>query len=181
MSWNKIGDWLKTNAGSGAALVGSLLTGNLPGAVAAGVSLVSSATGETDAGKILERLQTDPNTVVKLKELAIQEEQSIRQHIQEMERLRLEDEQKQHEQTQTTIRTGDTAADEYIRHTRPKMAKQSWTATIAYCIGCFGVHAITKSDIFDFTIASVLSAPAWAYLGLRTGDKVAEAWKMRKK
>ena len=39
MNWSDVGSWLKDNAGTGAALVGSLLTGNVPGAVAAGVAL----------------------------------------------------------------------------------------------------------------------------------------------
>jgi hypothetical protein len=45
MDWKDVGDWLQKNAGTGAALVGSLLVGNVPGAVAAGVSLVASASG----------------------------------------------------------------------------------------------------------------------------------------
>lgn len=45
MKWQDVGDWIKRNAGPGAALVGSLVTGNIPGAVAAGVSIVSGATG----------------------------------------------------------------------------------------------------------------------------------------
>lgn len=40
--WGKVGGWLKDNAGTGAALVGSLLTGNAPGAIAAGISLVTT-------------------------------------------------------------------------------------------------------------------------------------------
>lgn len=32
-TWSKVGDWLKDNAGSGAALVGSLVTGNVPATI----------------------------------------------------------------------------------------------------------------------------------------------------
>ena len=42
MNWKDVGAWVKKNAGPGAALVGSLVTGNVPGAVAAGVSIISS-------------------------------------------------------------------------------------------------------------------------------------------
>lgn len=38
-SLGKVGDWIKNNAGSGTALVGSLLTGNATGEPAAGISL----------------------------------------------------------------------------------------------------------------------------------------------
>jgi hypothetical protein len=81
MKWNDIGNWLKENAGTGAALVGSLLTGNVAGAVASGVALVSSATGESNPDKVLEALQTDPASLVKLKELAYKNEDSIRKHV----------------------------------------------------------------------------------------------------
>lgn len=91
MDWSNVGEWLKSNAGTGASLVGSLLTGNVPGAVAAGVALVSSATGSTDPAKALEALQTDPATMVRLRELAIQDEESIREHIRGMAEMYLTD------------------------------------------------------------------------------------------
>lgn len=183
MSWEKVGQWIKDNAGSGAALVGSLLTGNVPGAVAAGVSLVSGATGTDDPTKALEALQNDPGTVVELRRLANEEKANIRAHIEDMERLRLEDLQKRHKETQETIRGGDTATDEFVRRTRPKMARESWAATIVYCLGCllFRMFSTDHGEIFNIYIAGVLSAPAWAYLGLRTGDKVAQAMVLAKK
>lgn len=91
--------------------------------------------------------------------------------------LELNDMQTEHKTTQETIRNGDNSADQVVRHTRPTMAKQSWTATILYCMGCFGVHAIADRNLFDIYIAGILSAPAWAYLGLRTTDKITEASK----
>lgn len=175
MDWKEVGNWIKSNAGTGVSLVGSLLTGNVPGAIAAGAALVSGATGTDDPAQALEALQSDPATRVRLKELYYQNEQEIRKHLETLELARLKDSQEEHRETQETIRGGDQATDEYVRRTRPTMAKQSWTATIAYCIGSFGVHAITSNDIFNLAIAGVLSAPAWAYLGLRTGDKFAAA------
>lgn len=172
MNWSDVGSWLKENAGSGAALVGSLLTGNVPGAVAAGVALVGSATGTNDPAKALAALQTDPATVVKLKELSVQEETSIREHVRAMEEMRLKDEQAAHEQQQLTIRGGDVAEDEYVRHTRPMMARQSWYATMAYVIGFEGLKAL---DVFkvgaSWDLAMIIIAPAAAYLGFRSLDK----------
>lgn len=172
MNWSDVGNWLKNNAGTGAALVGSLLTGNVPGAVAAGVALVGSATGTNDPAKALAALQGDPATVLKLRELAVQEEASIREHIRTMEEMRLKDEQAEHEQQQLTIRTGDTAEDEYVRRTRPMMARQSWYATMAYVIGFEGLKAL---DVFKFgaswDLAMIIIAPAAAYLGFRSLDK----------
>lgn len=90
MNWTDVGSWIKDNAAPGAALVGSLLTGNVPGAVAAGVALVSGATGTADPAAALQALQGDPSTMVRLRELANEEAASIRQHMQEMTRMQLD-------------------------------------------------------------------------------------------
>ena len=173
MEWSDVGSWLKNNAGSGAALVGSLLTGNIPGAVAAGVALVGSATGQTDPKKALEALQTDPATVLRLRELAVQEESSIREHVRAMEEMRLKDLQAEHEQQQETIRGGDNSTDEYVRRTRPLMARQSWYATMGYVIGFEAAKAIKVFGAgANWDLAMILIAPAAAYLGFRTWDKI---------
>lgn len=166
MSWSKVGDWLKDNAGTGAALVGSLLTGNVPGAVAAGVALVSGATGTTDPMQALAQLQTDPTTMVKLKELANQDQENIRRHIAEMHRLELEDQQRSHEQTQTTIRIGDQAEDSFVRRTRPA---QSWLSLIAALMFVFYCTASDKT--IDITVLGLLLTLPWAYAGLREVGK----------
>ncbi len=172
MNWSDVGSWLKENAGTGAALVGSLLTGNVPGAVAAGVALVGSATGTNDPSKALAALQGDPATVLKLRELAVQEESSIREHVRTMEEIRLKDEQAAHEQQQLTIRGGDTAEDEYVRHTRPMMARQSWYATMIYVIGFEGFKATEVFSVgASWDLAMIVIAPAAAYLGFRSLDK----------
>ena len=165
--WAKVGDWVKDNAGTGAKLVGSLLAGNAPSAIAAGIALVSSATGTNDPVQALEALQSDPQTLVKLKELYYRNEDSVRRHIETMAELEV----RSQESTQETIRAGDNSNDKDIRMVRPTMAKQSWVATIGYCIGTFGINAIAGENLFDLAVASILSAPAWAYLGLRTADK----------
>lgn len=172
MNWSDVGDWLKQNAGSGTALIGSLLTGNIPGAVAAGVALVGSATGTNDPAKALMALQSDPATMVRLKELSVQEESDIRNHIRAMEELRFKDAQAEHEQQQLTIRAGDGADDEYVRHTRPMMARQSWYAVMAYIIAFEGLKALKLFDTgASWDLAMILIAPASAYIGFRSLDK----------
>lgn len=172
-TWTDVGQWLKSNAGTGAALVGSLLTGNVPGAVAAGVALIGSATGSADPAVALGQLQTDPATVIKLRELALQEEASIREHVRAMTEAQLKDAQAEHEQQQLTIRGGDVAEDEYVRHTRPLMARQSWYVTAGYVVLFEGAKAaglFTTGAVME--LAMVLIAPAAAYLGFRTADKL---------
>lgn len=172
MNWSDVGKWLKENAGTGATLVGSLLTGNVPGAVAAGVALVGSATGTNDPAQALAALQSDPATVLKLKELAYKEEASIREHIRILTEAELKDKQAEHEQQQLTIRGGDNASDEYVRHTRPMMARQSWYATMIYIIGFEGCKAFKLFDMgANWDLAMILLSPAAAYLGFRSLDK----------
>lgn len=162
MTWADIGTWIKENAGTGAGLVGSLLTGNVPGAVAAGIALVSSATGADNPAEALAQLQTNPETIIALRELADKEQDSIRKHIEEMTRIQLESEQKAHETTQETIRAGDRAEDRMVRWTRPG---QSWASLLA----CFGYIASSDSPSIEVVVA-LLTLP-WAYAGLRQVGK----------
>lgn len=181
MSWDDVGNWLKQNAGSGAALVGSLLTGNIPGAVAAGVSMVSSATGEADPKSALVALQNYPDNVVKLKELAFKNEDAIRKHIEEMTRLDLEDKQKQHATTQKTIQMGDRAEDSFVRRTRPG---QSWLSLIAALVYVFAMSFSPDGKPDIYVLSALLTLP-WAYAGLRQVgkgvDSMASAMTMIKK
>lgn len=175
MDWKVVGEWLRQNAGTGAALVGSLVAGNYPGAVAAGISLVSSATGTNDPAKALEQLQTNPDTVLKLKELALKEQDNIRAHIEKMAELELKDKQAEHHEQQETIRAGDKVEDEYVRHTRPRMARQSWYVTACYVVLFEGLKLFgVFSSGADMNLAMLLVSPAAAYIGFRTWDKRAK-------
>lgn len=166
MSWSKVGNWLKDNGTTGAALVGSLLTGNVPGAVAAGVSLVSGATGLGDPDKALQALQHDPSTMIRLQELAHENEASIRRHVEQVALLDLE----QHKATQETIRSGDNSTDDYTRRTRPLMARVSLWVTLLYGVVMEVLSVYGRGDGASWEVIGLLSAPAWAYMGLRTFD-----------
>lgn len=158
MSWSDVGAWIKENAGSGAALVGSLLTGNIPGAVAAGVAIVSGATGHADPDQALKALQGNPEMVLRLKELAYSDEANIREHIRLMAENEAKDRQAEHEQTQQTIRSGDNAEDVFVRRTRPA---QSWLSLIA------GIGYVLFKTMPNFEIAMLLFTLPLAYAGLR--------------
>ena len=162
MNWSDVGDWIKKNAGSGAALVGSLLTGNVPGAVAAGVSLVSGATGTNEPDKAVEQLKSNPDALLKLKKLYFDNEASIRKHVEEMTRLELEDSQKAQEQQQMTIRSGDNAEDVEVRRTRPR---QAWFGL------CSAVLYVFWAKPVDHTVLGILMALPFGYHGLREFGK----------
>lgn len=166
MDWKQVGTWLKDNAGAGASLVGSLLVGNIPGAVAAGVSLVSGATGEANPDKAMAVLQSDPAAMLKLRELAVQNDASIREHIRAMEEMRLKDAQAEHHETQETIRAGDKAEDRFVRWTRPAQSWVSLLAALAYAL-------MSKSPSLEL-VALLLALP-WAYAGLRQIGKGVDA------
>lgn len=102
----------------------------------------------------------------------MQDEENIRKHLRDMTEMRLKDEQHAHEQQQLTIRGGDQAEDEYVRHTRPLMARQSWYATMGYVI-LFEALKATKVFTFgaELELAMLLVSPAAAYLGFRSLDK----------
>lgn len=161
-SWSDVGDWLKTNGVQGAALVGSLLTGNIPGAVAAGISLVGSATGQATPDAALAQLQVDPTAVLKLRELAMQNEADIRAHVRAIEEMRLKDAQAEHEQTQATIRAGDAAEDVVVRRTRPLQSWASLVAAFLYVAWREGNGATISIEV----LMILLTLP-WAYAGLR--------------
>lgn len=175
MDWKDVGDWLKSNAGTGAALVGSLLAGNVPGAVAAGVSLVTSATGSATPEAALYQLQNDPVTIIRLRELAVQNEASIREHIRAMTELELKDRQAEHHETQETIRSGDNAEDVVVRRTRPLQSWASLIAAFAYVAWREGVGKEANIEI----LMLLLTLP-WAYAGLREIGKGFNAWKQTK-
>lgn len=72
--------------------------------------------------------------------------------------------------TQQTIREGDSATDEYVRNTRPLMARQSWQAGALYIVLFTVLRAFGYGDGPDFEMAMLMLTPAWAYMGLRTLD-----------
>lgn len=114
-----------------------------------------------------ELIRLPPEIQVELKQLQSELEKEHNRRIE----LEFEDLQKAHQETQQTIRQGDRASDAYVRRTRPKMARQSWYATVLYVIGFEAAQAMNHGTGADLDLAMVLSAPAWAYLGLRTMDK----------
>ncbi len=166
MSWSDVGNWLKENAGAGASLVGSLLVGNYTGAIASGISLVSSATGQSDPEQVLATLQSNPETLVKLKELAYKEEDSIRKHVEEMKRIELEDEQLSHATTQKTIINSDNSSDRLVRWTRPL---QSWLSLIMA-----GLYVYLSKIVDPYILGLLLTLP-WSYAGLRQFGKWSDA------
>lgn len=175
MNFSVIGNFLKSNGSSLLGLAGSIVTGNIPGGIAAIASMVTEATGESEPSKALAVLQSNPEAMIKLEEIAKRDEADIRMHHREMLRLELEDKQAEHSTTQATIQSGDNATDEYVRRTRPKLARQSWYATMSYICVAELLSAFSKGDGASMELALVLIGPASVYIGMRTVDKWKQA------
>ena len=161
MSWSDVGDFIKDNAGNGAALIGTLLTGGVGPAVAAGIAMVSGATGTNDPKQALESLKNNPEMFVELERIRLKRATEVDKHIEVMALAEFEDAQKEHEQTQLTIRNGDNL-DGRIKWVRPSHATISLIAAIAY--------VFTAANI-DWAILSALLALPTSYAGLREFGK----------
>lgn len=154
MKWSDVGNWIKSNASDGGKLIGSLITGNVPSAIAAGVAMVSGVTGTNDPEEALNKLKENPELLIKLKEIEFKESDSIRKHIEAMSKLEIES----HSITQETIKSGDKAEDRFVRWTRPGQSWLSLGAAIYYAL---------HSESPSVEILLLLLTLPWAYAGLR--------------
>lgn len=137
------------------------------------VRVARVVTGESDGETAANRIINDPA-------LQLQYQQMLSGERIKFSEMAYQDKQHAHQQQQETIRGGDSSDDTYVRHTRPKMARQSWYGTFLYVSVFEVLEAYGKGTGADWDIALILLSPAAAYLGFRTGDKFAEAWKSRK-
>jgi hypothetical protein len=142
------------------AIAQMLLANNLPklaqAALDKGVEYVEQKTG----------IKLSPTTPPTPEDLA-----SLRDHEYRMARMQIEDGQAEHRQQQETIQNGDNSSDEYVRRTRPMMARQSWYGAAAYVFAFEGAKLFDKGTGADWEIAMMLLSVALAYNGFRTFDK----------
>ncbi len=156
--------------------------------VASIVETVSGAINPADQQRVLEQklAQLPPEQLVQLETLKVQ----LQQFQLEREKAQMANQQAAHHEQQETIRNGDNATDEYVRQTRPLMARLSLYSSIAYVMimslgqqagavaGAFG-HAFSMPEP-DWDIALMLAPPALGYLGFRTLDGFARYSKSSK-
>ena len=149
-------------------------SGKSADAAEAVVNIAKRVAGTEDPEEAVNKIIADPA-------LQLQYQQMLSSERLQFRKMELEDQQHAHEQQQMTIRTGDTSEDEYVRRTRPKIARQSWAITALYIVLFEAAKAANYGSGASFELAMVLLAPAAAYFGFRTGDKFATAWKERSK
>ncbi|EOZ6583424.1 hypothetical protein WH010_28485 [Klebsiella michiganensis] len=156
--------------------------------VASIVETVNGAINPADQQRVLEQklAQLPPEQLVQLETLKVQ----LQQLQLERDKAQMADQQAAQHEQQETIRNGDNATDEYVRQTRPLMARLSLYSSIAYVMimslgqqagavaGAFG-HAFSMPEP-DWDIALMLATPALGYLGFRTLDGFARYSKSSK-
>jgi len=161
VNWSDVGSFLKQNQKGVAGLVGSLLTGNVVGAVSAGASMVAQATGTTDPDQALAELKKNHDAMLRLEEIAAAREAEVNRHLESVMALELQDKQRSHSETQQTIRNGDNA-EGAVKYVRPAHATLSLIAGIAYVF-------VTDSPELAI-IGAFLTLPT-TYAGLREVGK----------
>ena len=156
--------------------------------VASIVETVNGAITPADQQRVLEQklAQLPPEQLVQLETLKVQ----LQQFQLERDKAQMADQQAAHHEQQETIRNGDNATDEYVRQTRPLMARLSLYSSIAYVmIMSLGQQAGAVAGAFgqafsmpepDWDIALMLATPALGYLGFRTLDGFARYSKSSK-
>ncbi|VVA47007.1 hypothetical protein SERVES_00710 [Serratia ficaria] len=156
--------------------------------VAGIVEAVHGAVNPQDQQRVLEQklAQLSPAEFVQLQSLKVQ----LEQFQLERDKALLADQQAAHHEQQETIRSGDNAVDEYVRRTRPLMARLSLYSCILYvlllaigqqvaAIATAAGHAMSMPEP-DWDIALMLATPALGYLGFRTLDGFARFSKSSK-
>ncbi|HAS6639312.1 MULTISPECIES: hypothetical protein [Vibrio] len=157
---------------------------NLAKAVEAVDGAVSMSKEQKQIALTRELQAMPPEALVDLERVKVEMEKEITRR----QELALQDKQAEHHETQETIRAGDKAADEYVRQTRPKMARQSFLYMVLYVFLFEGLKINGSGEGADIYIALTIGSIAFAYHGLRTldgfapyskssGDKVAGALK----
>lgn len=156
--------------------------------VAGVVENVGNAINPADQQRVLEQklAQLPPEQFVQLESLKVQ----LEQFQLERDKAKLADQQAAHHEQQETIRNGDNATDEYVRQTRPLMARLSLYSCILYVMllslgqqmgavaGGYGHNFAMPAP--DWDIALMLATPALSYLGFRTLDGFARYSKSSK-
>ncbi|EJG1803515.1 hypothetical protein BS057_RS10045 [Vibrio parahaemolyticus] len=115
---------------------------------------------------INEMQKLPPESLVELERI----KSEMQKEVTRRQELSLQDRQKEHEQTQLTIRNGDNATDEMVRRTRPEIARSSFWMMCLYVFAFEALSAKGFGDGADIYVALTIGAFAYAYFGLRTVD-----------
>lgn len=151
--------------GNIAPVLGAALGGPAGGAVGAMIATALGVDNTPDA--VAEAVKTNPEAAVKLAE--IQANLQIAQ---------LNADTSRHSETEQTARAEQQSGDEYVRRTRPGLARKSAYATFGYALVTGVVFPMLEVFVdgapklpgLDGFIISALFSPCLTYMGVRTID-----------
>lgn len=168
--WSELGD----TVAKAAPLLGGAIGG--PGGAALG-KMVASVFGvdADDPEAIQTAINNDPEATIKLREIETRHRQKLEELALERHRADLEAETERHQASQKTIQTEAKHGTEYVKETRPKIARLSGYATVGYILAAeaaklLGTFAEAKVPGASEAIALVLFSPCGTYMSMRTID-----------
>lgn len=155
-----------------APTLGVALGGPAGGAVGALISTALGVRSTPDA--VAEAVRTNPDAAIKLAEIQAN-----------LQLAQISADTSRHSQTEQTARAEQQSGDEYVRRTRPGLARKSAYATFGYAVATgvifpvvnafsTGAGALPGPDGF---IISALFAPCLTYMGVRTIDAFSKGGK----
>ena len=152
-----------------APLLGGAIGG--PGGAAIG-QLVASAFGAPadDPQAIAAAVQQDPQAAVKLRELELRHRERLEELALERYRAGLDAESERHAQSQQTIRAEAQYGTDYVKETRPRIARMSFYAGAAYALGMEAAKLAGLGAGADTALLGVLFGPVGFYMTMRTLD-----------
>ncbi|MDZ7804332.1 hypothetical protein [Thiohalophilus sp.] len=168
--WSNLGD----TVAKAAPLLGGAIGG--PGGAALGkmVASVFGVEGD-DPEAIQSAINQDPEAAIKLREIETRHRQKLEELALERHRAELEAETDRHKSSQQTIQTQAEHGTDYVKETRPKIARLSGYATVGYILVAeaaklIGTFAEAQVPGASEAIALVLFSPCGTYMTMRTFD-----------
>ena len=172
MNWSDVKDIV----GKAAPLVGSLLGGPAGGAVG---SMVAHALGTDDSpDAVVNALKANPDALVKVKQIEADHAEKLQELQVTAENNRLTAETQRYKASQKTIQTQAQYGTDYVKNTRPKIARLSFYAGAAYALGMTIAHvAITGAPGPDAALLGTLFGPCGFYMTMRSVDAFSKTGK----
>lgn len=155
MNWRDLAE----KVGKIAPVLGAALGGPAGGAIGA---LISTAIGtENSPQAVAAALIADPSLALKLKEIEAN-----------LEIAKLNAEVAQQSEVQQTARVEAQSEDEFVRRTRPGLARKSAYAAFGYALVTGLVFPLVDATLpeTDPYILYALFSPCLSYMGFRTAD-----------
>lgn len=172
MNWKDLGK----KVAQAAPLLGGALGG--PGGAAIGGLIASAFGGDpNDPEALAAKIQNDPQSAIKLREIETRHKERLEELALDRHKADLDAETKRHEASQETIRAEAEHGTDYVKNTRPKIARLSFYAGTLYALVSAAAALITlalhgdSSQMFpDPTLLGTLYGPAGFYMTMRSVD-----------